>query len=213
MVKIAYPLLLLALLAPATASAQTPPPDERAAAQAYADAAGRLTDGMKAPTDALIEWFSHLDRPAPGCPRVAKKQRLGAFVITARTRLREYAHGITPPLQAFRSELANVPTADPALISGRAAWRGFGRSFEGIRAPDDLCAELAAWRRAGYPRSTVRKAEREIDAMDEGPASLQRKLEAAVKRMIALGVAPTQAQLFADPYREEEGLDAIWGGT
>lgn len=211
-VKIAYPLLLLALLlAPATASAQTPPPDERAAAQAFADAAGRFTDAIEAPSTALFGFFDHPLRRAPGCPRIAKKRREGAFILALYTRTLEFARDIKPALRTFRSDLANVPTADPALISGRAAWRSTGRSVEAAPEPGDLCAELAAWRRAGYPESTLRAVVRKFEHLGESEgASVSRKQEAAVDRMIELGVPREQAGLFSNPYREPEQL---WNGA
>lgn len=208
-VKIAYPLLLLALLAPATASAQTPPPDERAAAQAYADAAGRLTDAIEAPTERLFGFFEHPLQKAPGCPRIAKRQRRGAVLISLYHRTLEFARDVSAATRAMRSELANVATADPALISGRAAWRAEGRSLERLPAPGDLCAELASWRRAGYPEATVRKTLRAFESLDEPVEGSGRKLRAAVERMVQLGVPREQAELFANPYRES----ASWDGS
>jgi hypothetical protein len=210
-VKIAYPVLLLALLAPATASAQTPPPDERAAARAFADAAGRFTDAIEAPTKALFGWLEHPLRRAPGCPRIAKKHREGAFVFTLYARTLEFARDVKPALRTFRSELANVPTADPALVSGRAAWRSTGRSVEAAPEPGDLCAELRAWRRADYPSSTVRKVTRRfVHLGDTEGVSVSRKQDAAVDRMVELGVPRAEAELFANPYRDPEGL---WDGS
>ena len=210
-VKIACALLLLALLAPATASAQAPPPDERAAAQAMADAAGRFTDAIEAPAKALFDAFAHPFRRAPGCPRIARKHRKGALTLTIQARTLEFARDVKPALRAFRSELANVATADPALISGRAAWRSTGRSVEAAPDPGDLCAELAAWRRAGYPRSVVRKAERDFARLGETEgASVSRKQDAAVARMVELGVPREEAGLFSNPYRDPEEL---WDGS
>jgi hypothetical protein len=210
-VKIAYPLLLLALLAPATASAQTPPPDERAAARSFADAAGRFTDAIEAPTNRLFAFMEHPFRRAPGCPKIARKRRLDALILTVRTRTLEFARDAKPAMRTFRSELANVTTADRALISGRAAWRFDGRVIERASEPGDLCAELAEWRRTGYPRSTVREALRFLRSAGEGAGrAASRKREAAVKRMVQLGVPLAEAALFANPYREPEQL---WDGA
>jgi hypothetical protein len=208
-VKIAYPLLLLALLAPATASAQTPPPDERAAARAFADAAGRFTDAIEAPTERLFELFDQPLRKLPGCPAIAKKHREGALIITVHNANLVFARDVTPATRALRSELANVVTADPVLISGRAAWRANGRSIEAAPEPQDLCARLAAWRRAGYPKSTVRETMRDLEALGGAGASVERKLEAAARRLIALGVPREEARLFANPYRDPESLVEI----
>lgn len=205
-VRIAYPFLLLALLAPATASAQTPPPDERAAARAYADAAGRFTDAIEAPTERAFELFDRPLRRAPGCPAIARRHREGALVIALYSSNLVFARDVTPAIQAFRSELAQVLTADPVLISGRAAWRARGRSIEAVPEPEDLCAKLAAWRRAGYPQSTVRETMRDLVSLAASGPSVERKLEAAAKRLISLGVPREEARLFANPYRDPESL-------
>ncbi len=197
--------LALALL-PATASAQTPPPDERAAARAFADAAGRFTDAIEAPTERIFELFDHPLRRAPGCPAIAKRHREGALIITLYDSNLVFARDVTPATRAFRSELANVATADPALISGRAAWRARGRSIEATPEPEDLCAKLAAWRRAGYPKSTVRKTMRDLDSLAASGPRDERKLEAAAKRLIALGVPRDEARLFVNPSRDPESL-------
>jgi len=208
-VKIAYPFLLLALLAPATASAQTPPPDERAAAQAFAAAAGRFTDAIAGPTNRYFAFMDHPTRRLPGCPAIPKRRLQGRVIITFNERAREFVREIKPATLAFRSELADVATTDRALISGRAAWRRSGRELELVREPADVCAELSAWRRAGYPRSTVRAALRELGALnDSGSGDRSRKLAEAVRRMGELGVPEEEAQLFANPYREEESSDS-----
>lgn len=205
-VKIAYPfLLLLALLAPATASAQTPPPDERAAARAFAGAAGRFTDAIEAPTERLFEFFDHPQRRAPGCPAIARKHRQGALLITLYNNNLVFARDVTPATRTYRSELAAVATADPVLMSGRAAWRANGRSLEAVPEPEDLCAKLAAWRRAGYPRSTVRRTMRYLESLGAS-TSVGRRLEAAARRLISLGVPREEARLFANPYRDPESL-------
>lgn len=205
-VKIAYPLLLLALLAPATASAQTPPPGERAAARAYADAAGRFTDAIEAPTERFFAFIDHPLRRAPGCPRIAKRRRQDALIISVINQSLEFARDVKPATRALRSELADVATADPVLISGRAAWRANGRGIERAPAPADLCAKLAAWRRAGYPRATVRQTIRDFESLGEPGDSVGRKLEAAADRMVELGVPREEARLFANPYRDPESL-------
>ena len=116
-VKIAYPFLLLALLAPATASAQTPPPDERAAAQAMADAAKRASadiEAMYAPA------MNAMDGDCKPLDTVPERRELDALTLLVGLILRHNAAAIAPRLGELRTELANVRTADPALIAGRA---------------------------------------------------------------------------------------------
>jgi len=204
-VKIAALSLVLLLLGAAPAAAQPPPPDERAAARAYADAAGRLADALEAPIEDYFRFVTRAFRRVPGCPRMAKGRRTGTFVIAVRAKSREFARDVGPGIRAFRGELANVPTADRVLISGRAAWRLVGRRLDAAPAPGDMCAELAGWRRAGYPRATVHKAMRDLEGSNpfEG-ATISRKQEAAVDRIVELGVPRDEAELFANPLRDPD---------
>ena len=142
--------LLLALLAPATASAQAPPPDERAAAQGLADAGQRLIAADREigedhdPDDGL---------DAPRCHReiyripLRRQDALRAFAM--RDEFRKSGDALEPALAAFRTEIANVQTRDPALISGRAAWRRLAKAYMALPPRGDVCADLAAWRRDG----------------------------------------------------------------
>ena len=193
-------LLLLALASPA--GAQAPPPDERAAARAFADAAGRFADASAGPVEAFTSFALRPLRAVTACARIARRERRGALFIAFRTRSREFARDVGPALLAFRTELAAVPTGDPALAGGRAAWRRAGRQLEAVAPPGDLCAELRAWRRAGYPHSVSRAAFAELKALDAASGlGDTRRREKAVERMVELGVAREAAELFADPER------------
>ena len=104
------------LLVPATASAQTPP-DERAAAQALADAAKRLVaeaDGLE--DDAV--WVDTCDALKQEPPA---RRRDAASDYANGLELRFYIDGLRPALMRFRTEIAAAQTADPVLRSGRAA--------------------------------------------------------------------------------------------
>ena len=195
-VKTAMLGLLLLLLGAAPAAAQGPPPDERAAAQAFADAGSRFTrawDGLdeEDPVDAALE--------EPGCERVLREapdRRAGVVgvQIILGFAIRTFADRIKPAFAQFRTDLANILTRDPALISGRAAMRRIGRAYAALPPAGDLCADLRAWRKAGYPRAAGRRAMSEIDhllgAITRGAL---RKISAAADRMRALGVSPEQA--------------------
>ena len=193
-VKIAFPILLLALLAPATASAQTPPPDERAAAQAMADAAKRAVEDATAmfPGDGP-------SRPCKPMLTIPSRHEDDGFTVLLGLSIRQGAPVIAPRMRELRTELANVQTTDPALIAGRAAWRRWGRALETIEAyRGSLCAAIRRWRKAGYPRSTVRDAERALATYFPGRGAM-RRMKAAVRRMVELGVPREDAKSF-DPF-------------
>ena len=111
-VKVAYPLLLLALALPATASAQTPPPDEHAAAQAFADAAKRLIAAATVIDEdpSWLESCRALQRDPP-----ARREDDGRAYVDGLV-LRDLLDDLKPHVLRLRSELAQAQTADPALI-------------------------------------------------------------------------------------------------
>ena len=74
---------------------------------------------------------------------------------------------LDPELTRLRTELANAQTRDPALLSGRAAWRQRPcRPVTALPPAGDACAELRAWVRDGAPRSEAREATAEVLAVD-----------------------------------------------
>ena len=185
-------LTALALL-PATAVAQTPSPDERAAAQAFADAAKRLL----AAADALdgdpgwLEDCGALNRVPE------RKQAVSAPVIDSLV-FRDLVDALKPDVFRLRSDLANAQTLDAALISGRAAVRRLGRAIEAIPPGEaDPCAAFEAFVHAGYPRSAARKAralQRRIDTLVT--RGMQRRIRAAAARIAELGVSRADADAF-----------------
>ena len=111
-----------ALALPATAAGQAPPPDERAAAQAFADAAVRFARAADADDSDPLE--EALDA-TPGCRRALRRDpestQAVALSILFAYGFRVVDDRMRPALAQFRSELANTPTSDPALMSGRGA--------------------------------------------------------------------------------------------
>ena len=101
-------------------------------------------------------------------------------------------------LGRLRTDLANVQTGDPALLSGRAAWRQIARAFMALPAGGDSCAEIRAWLRDGAPRSEGREARAEVEAIERLARRFERKVDAAADRMIELGVPEQQADTFRD---------------
>jgi hypothetical protein len=191
-VKIAYPLLLLALLAPAAASAQTPPPDERAAAR-MAEATSRALTELEAMHDGAGDGSSQPCRPLEGLP---ERRERGGFIVFADAFIRHNAPTVAARVLVLRSELADIETADPALKSGRAAWRRWGRRLETIKPHlGDPCRAVARWRRGGYPSAPVREAGRALTTYNPSKG-LAQHTHTATLRMIELGVPRELARSF-----------------
>jgi hypothetical protein len=195
---LAASLAALALSAPATVTAQTPPPDERAAARGFADAAGRL---LAADRDIGEDHDPDDGLDAPRCAReiyrIPPRRQAGLRAFAIRDEIRQAGDALEPALAAFRAEIANAQTRDPALIRGRAAWRRLAKAYMALPPRGDVCADLAAWRRHGYPLRTVRAAEAEYRSVFAafGPG-FQRKVAAAADRMRELGVSREDADAF-----------------
>jgi hypothetical protein len=187
---------LFALTVAAPAAAQAP--DERAAAQALADAVQRVNAVDREigedhdPDDGL---------EAPRCEREIyripprRQDDLRAFAI--RDEFRKAGDALEPALAAFRTEIASAQTLDPLLISGRAAWRRIAKAYMALPPRGDVCADLAAWRRDGYPLRTVRAAAAEYRSIFAAfGRGFQRKVAAAADRMRELGVSEQDAKAF-----------------
>ena len=187
----------LALSAPAV-TAQTPPPDEPAAARALADAVQRLLAADREigedhdPDDGL---------DAPRCRgeifRIPPRRQDALRAFALRDEFRQSGDALEPALAAFRTELANAQTSDPALIRGRAAWRRLAKAYMALPPRGDVCADLAAWRRDGYPLRTMRAAAAEYRSVFAAfGRGFQRKVAAAANRMRELGVSEADANPF-----------------
>jgi hypothetical protein len=95
---------------------------------------------------------------------------------------------------AFMAKLDAIPMRDPALRSGRAAWRDLaGLLVRFAPPPTDFCARLDAWRKAGYPAASRPKIEDPafIELLGEGNTldRVDRKLARAGRRLRELGVS------------------------
>ena len=198
-VKIAYPFLLLALLVlvllPAIAAAQAPP-DERAAAQAFADAAKRLLAAAEAlDEDGDPDWLEDcraLRRDPPDRREAAARVFVDGLVI------RDLIGRLKPDVFRLRSELANAHTAEPALISGRAALRRLGKAIAAFPPGEaDPCAAYEAYADAGYPRGPAREARALQLSLDHLlTRGMDRRIRAAADRMLALGISREDAETF-----------------
>jgi hypothetical protein len=184
--------VLLACVSPA--AAQTPPPDERAAAQAFADAAERFEERVDALGKIETDWA---DRCGNLLASIPANRQDDAIALAMAHGVRKAVAPMKPALGDFRTELANVATQDPALISGRAAVRRMGRVWDAVPAPHNLCVQLRKWRGNGCPKRPAKAAEREVETFFgalEGRTA--RRLEAAAARMRELGVSAEDAAHF-----------------
>ena len=200
--------LPVALVAAPPAAAQAPPaapPDERAAAREFAFAAYRLRVALKAQRpdlegrlqasvdallsppceDALVALIllpkSRQDRVALGTGAVALSPAIAAM---------------RPAFQRFQAELERIPTADPALRSGRAAWRTMVASLAAFPAQVDVCTALERWRRTRFAPSATPFGLDELPGAFDEEALDSPKLVRAARRMQQLGVAPGTARRF-----------------
>lgn len=192
--------LLLALvglaLLPASAAAQTPPPDERAAARALADAATRLVDAVDR-TEEDLGWTDDceaLERFPPA------RRESDATAYAEGLMQRDFLDRIRPAVKQLRSDIANAQTADPVLISGRASVRRIARAVDALPAGEaDPCAAYEAYVEAGYPRGPAREAralERRLtEIVTRG---IKRKIGAAADRMVELGVPRADTAAFRE---------------
>jgi hypothetical protein len=100
----------------------------------------------------------------------------------------------------LRSELAQAQTADPALISGRAALRRLGRAIAAIPPGEaNPCAAYEAYADAGYPRGPAREARALQLSLDRLlTRGMERRIVAAGDRIEALGVSRADAEAFRE---------------
>lgn len=103
-----------------------------------------------------------------------------------------------PALERLVADLKAIPTRDPLLRSGRAAWRAFVAGIAAYPFIDRPCRRLEAWANSGWEPdlrppidvAAFRQAER-IDS-DALPGKLRR----AGRRLRELGVSRGEAERF-----------------
>jgi hypothetical protein len=192
---------LLGVPEPAAAQA----PDARAAAREFSFAAYRLRVAVKARLPEIDRAASITRSPAcraalsggtPAQQREHVEDLVGVLVDLLAGAM--FAP-VSEPLRTFQAELDRVPTADPALRSGRAAWRASIGLYLQVRPlPSDLCEQLGRWRTAGYAagaRPALQPAA--VRRILDGSGTVDAKLHIAAARLVALGVSQGQARRFA----------------
>jgi hypothetical protein len=191
---------------PGLAAAQTQP-DERPAAREFAYAAYRLRVRIKAAEPAMKQATAGLD------PQTCKSAISDAIPKEAGPGLslwiteRNLGIRLQPVAAAFGDfvrELDRVPTADPALVDGRNAWRYDAEFFAQLGPPPaNACEQLRDWRLAGFPADGIPAAQ--PPAVHQaflalGDAALigidRPEPRRAARRLQALGVPAGQARRF-----------------
>jgi hypothetical protein len=192
---------LLGVPEPAAAQA----PDARAAAREFSFAAYRLRVAVKARLPEIDRAASITRSPAcraalsGGTPAQQREHIDDLVGVLVDLLAGAMFAPVSEPLRTFQAELDRVPTADPALRSGRAAWReSIGLYLQVRPLPSDLCEQLGRWRTAGYaagarPALQPAAGRRILD----GSGTVDAKLHIAAARLVALGVSQGQARRFA----------------
>jgi hypothetical protein len=196
--------LAIGPMLPASASAQAAP-DDRAAAREFAYAAYRLRVAIKARLPAIDQAAAITRSPAcrsalRGATPQQERRHLDDLVGVLVDLLAGAMFApVAEPLQTYQAELDRVATADPALRSGRAAWRASVALYVQVRPlPADLCAQLARWRTAGYGASARPDLQpAAVRRILDGSGTVDAKLHLAAARLVALGVTEGQARRFA----------------
>jgi hypothetical protein len=192
---------LLGVPEPAAAQAR----DARAAAREFSFAAYRLRVAVKARLPEIDRAASITRTPAcrtalsGGTPAQQRRHVDDLVGVLVDLLAGAMFAPVSEPLRTFQAELDRVPTTDPALRSGRAAWRESVRLYLQVRPlPSDLCAQLGRWRTAGYAaaaRPALQPAG--VRRILDGSGTVDAKLHLAAARMVALGVSQGQARRFA----------------
>lgn len=182
---------------PAAAAAQTP---DEVAARAFADAALRAAPAIGEASEQLATL-----REQPSCKVRAPRHRsprmteLATMFHVAHT-IAGFTRTVGPALLRASQELHAVETTDPALRSGRTAWRRLRRDYARFAALPgaDPCAELRAFARNGFrhTRSTRRTARAFHAAMSWDASDIDRRMARAVERLVELGVTAEDADTF-----------------
>lgn len=202
------------MIAPTQAQAATAP-DERAAAQAFADAALDYTRAVRSALPAARKAADAAKIDAKQCAPVwaylerrldtdnPTRRELRIYVLAALQPWPGVYATVLPAQEAMLAALDATPTADAALRTGRAVWRSQVNAIRLYSSfPTDICAQLSAWFRDGakgtpLPSMNLRGLDdpEEFDREPAGPGPEER-LGRAVKRMRELGQGQRRASRF-----------------
>jgi hypothetical protein len=189
---------MLLAVAPELARAQSAP-DERAAAQAFADITLPAARELEATNRAFV-----FDAPRCNSTRriaratVRQQMRVAMFLeihgIASRTRV------VEPILARTVAALDRVRTADPILRGGRASWHSVQRTYARIGSllRVRICPVLRDYVRGDFkPTREMRRAARmRRFAFGWDTTRIDRAQARAIERMVQLGVPREQAEGF-----------------
>ncbi len=190
------------LCIPEVAPAQAP--DDRAAAREFSFAAYRLRVAIKAHLPE-IDGAAAITR-SPACRSAlrggttAQREHVDDLIGVLVDLLAGAMFApVADQLRTYQAELEAIPTADPALRSGRAAWRDSVALYVQVRPiPADVCAQLGRWRTSGYAASARPDLQPAgVRRILEGSGTVDAKLHLAAARMVALGTSQGQARRFS----------------
>jgi hypothetical protein len=192
--------LLAAAAFPATAAAQTAPVDDRTAARAFADTALRVAPEIAAASQQLEGLGSTVECDV----RVPRRRRAAVTELSNSLHAAHVIAGFTrtvgPVLLRASNELHGVQTTDAALRSGRTGWRRLRRTYASFAAlpAANVCAQVRAYARNRFRHTpATRRAMRAFHAMMAWDTrDVDRRMAAAVARLIELGVHPSEADAF-----------------
>ncbi|MBJ7329519.1 MAG: hypothetical protein JHC95_06455 [Solirubrobacteraceae bacterium] len=209
-------------------------PGERAAAEAFADAAYAYTKesweakpAIRAALDATAADRSLCLQLRPTLLRMVKASASGPEVsqLLAVLFYRPYVpvvRQLLPVYDRFLVRLDGVRNPGSILRAGRATWRSeaeFSRAVVAI--PEDACARLRAWDRGGrpgIPLPEVDLTELRESLQAEGPDDEERARDRAAERLRQLGQGPRRAARFTgiaanralDAFSPDLERDVLW---
>ena len=127
------------------------------------------------------------DRPAGEWPNIRDVLELGL-----NTALFDPAR---PVYDQVVADLNAIPTRDPKLKSARAVWRMWQARLAKLSPFQPYCAQLEAWRQAGWPPEQQPRASRDFNMAMQGllQGHGYPKLLAAEARLRQLGVSKRAA--------------------
>ncbi len=182
--------------------------NDRAAAQAFGVAAERFHAAVLAAVPEVEQRSEALKTQvcARALRRAPRRQRelLAQYMVTIQ--LDALYTPIRPAFDAFVAELNAIATEDPALRSGRAAWRSLATLIVREPVPAGACALLSAWRHAGQPRDALPAIPgltlEQAELIVESDVVFKRKMDEGARRLRALGVSPQPARRFSSATHE-----------
>jgi hypothetical protein len=193
------------LAVPAEASAQTS--DERAAAQAFADITLPAAHEIAAVQETIVFGDSPACKADGRLARGTERQRDRMFVAIEMQAIAGLTRRIEPILRRTVATLNTVQAADPVLVGGRRAWRSVRRMYSRFAALPHarICSQVRDYVRGGYkPTPWIRRALKLSRVGERWDTSeIDRAMEQAIKRMVALGVSPEHADGFDGDITEE----------